>query len=193
MGLCSGSYLSFHAANDLDDVNIVESVLINPLTFYWEKGMDLDASPALHFSKWNWYKTALKNPTSWFKLIKGQIAYRALFKTLLKRIKVVLASRRKALESTKDFADDEKPEHNLSYDLMHIAGKNTHISFVLARSDPGYDILLTSAGKVAKKLLKKKKMDLYFIEDADHTFSKLKPRCDAINSILKHLTRRYPI
>ena len=62
---------------------------------------------------------------------------------------------------------------------------------MLATSDPGYDILMTSAGKTARKLIKSGNIDIHMIEDADHTFSKYQPRCDAINVIVKHIAGRY--
>ena len=46
MGLCSGAHAAFHAALDLDQSPIVESVLINPLTFYYTPGMSLDQPAA---------------------------------------------------------------------------------------------------------------------------------------------------
>ena len=39
MGMCSGAYMAFHSAAQLGNPIVVESVLINPLTFYWKEGM----------------------------------------------------------------------------------------------------------------------------------------------------------
>lgn len=191
MGLCSGSYISFHAAKDISNLNIAECVLINPLTFYWEEGMSLNASPAQNYSHWNWYKSAFKDYGSWLKLFKGQIAFKMLFVTLFNRLKVVVSSKIKSWQSVPEEGDAAIKGKNLNHDLLNIVSNQTQISFFLARNDPGYDIVMTSAGKTAKKLLKQGKMDMYFVEDADHTFSKYVPRCSAINYVVEHLSRRY--
>lgn len=192
-GLCSGAYFSFHAALDLDDVEIVESILINPLTFYWYEGMEFDNSPTKNFEYWNWYKQALKDPESWLKLIKGRANYSALYETIKNRIKIVLSAKMDSRRSGSANISraNNLSENNLNVDLMKVAARNTHLSFVFARSDPGYDILMTSAGKTAKKLMNDGLIDIHFIDDADHTFSKYKPRCDAIDCMMEHIVSRY--
>ena len=191
-GLCSGAYFSFHAALDLDEINIVESLLINPLTFYWHENMELEDSPIKNFGDWNWYKQAIKDPKSWKKLIGGGADYRVLFRTLKDRIKIVTTAKMKSSSYKENDGNAAASWVNeLNTDLTSIASKGRHLSFVLARSDPGYDILMTSAGKTARKLIKNGKIDIHMIEDADHTFSKYKPRCDAVNAIVQHLITRY--
>ncbi|VAW89730.1 Hydrolase, alpha/beta fold family [hydrothermal vent metagenome] len=189
-GLCSGAYFSFHAALDLDDVNIVEGILINPLTFYWHEGMEFENSPTKNFGYWNWYKQAIKNPKSWKKLLRGGSNYAALFDTVLNRIKIVFSAKTGGLRRV--VGGGQTPvEGDLNKDLMKIASSGRHLSFILAKSDPGYDVLMTSAGKTARKLMKDSKINIIMIEDADHTFSKYKPRCDVANAIVKHITARY--
>ncbi len=189
-GLCSGAYFSFHAALDLDDVNIVEGILINPLTFYWHEGMEFENSPTKNFGYWNWYKQAIKDPKSWKKLLRGGANYKALFDTVLNRIKIVFSAKMGGLRHV--VSDGEsRVEDDLNKDLVKIASLGRDLSFILARSDPGYDVLMTSAGKTARKLMKDSKINIIMVEDADHTFSKYKPRCDAASAIVKHITARY--
>ena len=45
MGLCSGAYAAFQSAAQLTDPALIESILINPLTFFWRDGMSLEAGP----------------------------------------------------------------------------------------------------------------------------------------------------
>ena len=192
-GLCSGAYFSFHAALDLDEANIVESLLMNPLTFYWHKGMEIEDSPIKNFGNWNWYMQAIRDPKSWKKLICGGVDYKALIKTVKNRLRIVVTAK---IDSDRLKATDESKSHytsfnNLSSDLMKIASRDRHLSLVLASCDPGYDILMTSAGKTARRLMQEGRVDVHMIEDADHTFSKYRPRCQAINVIIEHLVTRY--
>lgn len=192
LGLCSGAYFSFHAALDLQEHTILESILINPLTFYWAEGMEFDTdSPTRQFSYWNWYKQALRDPKSWAKLFRGKINYRALFNTIINRIKIVVSSKIRGLLPSSAGGDSNSPGNNLATDLKKIESMGRKLTFILARSDPGYDILMTSAGSTAKRLLKEQVIQIYFIEDADHTFSKHRPRCDAINAIVNHVSGQY--
>ncbi len=193
-GLCSGAYASFHAALDLKDVNIAEAVLINPLTFYWHEGMALEGTSIENFGYWNWYRKAARDMESWKKLLRGRANYSTLVKTIRNRVRVVVSAktrriRRKGYARSKSLS--EVAEGDLSQDLAKITSNSRHLTFVLASSDPGYDILMTDGGKMARRLLTSGKMSLYMIEDSDHTFSKYKPRSHAINTIVNHIVNRY--
>jgi len=191
MGLCSGAYFSFHAALDLAEIKITESVLINPLTFYWQEGMTEDNSPTKDFSVWNWYRKALANPTSWIKLLKGQVDCKNLFQAVKSRARIKFASKLSRITKNPKVTSTNKHQQQLSLDLSKITDNNTHIQFILSRNDPGYDILMTNAGKVMKKAQKDNKINIAFIENADHTFSKYKPRCDVISKLMQLFQNRY--
>ena len=193
-GLCSGAYFSYRSALFLNDMNIRESLLLNPLTFYWEEGMAFGNSPSKQFSNWNWYMQTIKNPKSWLKLLSGKADVRFLLQTIRDRIKIRLAAFSKNTglnkKETANNAADELIK-DLAVGLEKIANKNIHVGLVLSRNDPGYDIVMTSAGRVAKNMLKQQQMNIDFIEGADHTFSKYRPRRDFITAIRQHLKSRY--
>lgn len=190
-GLCSGAYFSFHAAIDLVEANIIESLLINPLTFYWEKGMSFETTPARNFSAWNWYRQALTSSESWKKLFSGKVEYGYLFRTIYDRIKIKLLSRTKNIRTKIIPKNTDIAKNDLDADLLKITENNTQLTFLLSKNDPGYDLLMTSAGSTAKKLIKKKKIKLFFIDKADHTFSKFNPRREAIKTLVTHLKDDY--
>ncbi len=192
MGLCSGAYFSFHAALQLTNSNITECILINPLTFYWEDGMTERNSPTKEFSVWNWYKEAFTTPESWIKLIKGNIDFKSLFTAIKNRLHIKLTSKLKVIKLANSNTSSNKHKHQLTKDLIKIANNNIYINFILARSDPGYDILMTNAGTAVKKLIKRKQLNISFIENADHTFSKYQPRQDVINTLLQHFKEKLP-
>jgi len=194
MGLCSGAYFSFHAALELKNTNIIESILINPLTFYWEEGMTVDTSPTQSFSIWNWYKQAITSKESWVKLFKGKIDYKSLFAAITNRIKTKYFSKKHSNKTNQSAENCNQHKGQLATDLTAISENGSHLQFILSRSDPGYDILMTNAGGIVKTLLKKNKLDINFIERADHTFSKYIPRQDLLTRIKSHfkkLTHHY--
>jgi len=190
-GLCSGAYFSFRAALELPNANIIESLLINPLTFYWHKGMTFDTAPSQNFSAWNWYRQAFTSLDSWKKLFSGKANYQFLLKTLTNRIKIKLAHKTMPVRQKLMTEEDTGNINDLNRDLAKIDQHNTHMTFVLAKSDPGYDLLMTSGGKTAKKLIKQNRLKIYMIGGADHTFSKFKPRKEAITTIVKHIAEKY--
>lgn len=189
MGLCSGAYFSFHAALELNNVNITESILINPLTFYWEEGMTVENSPTKNFSIWNWYKQAITSKKSWAKLFKGQIDYKSLFTAITDRIKTKCSLNLQSKKPEKTATIISNHKNQLSIDLMNIANNNIHLQFLLSRSDPGHDILMSNAGRTVKNLQKKNKLDIKFIDDADHTFSKYNPRKSLLDIIRTHFNK----
>jgi alpha-beta hydrolase superfamily lysophospholipase len=47
MGLCSGAYAAFQSAVQFTNPALLECVMINPLTFYWQEGMTVDSAQSL--------------------------------------------------------------------------------------------------------------------------------------------------
>ena len=190
MGLCSGAYFSFHAALDLANINIPEIILINPLTFYWDKNTSVHNSPTKEFSVWNWYKKAFSRKDSWIKLLKGEIDFASLFHAIKNRVAIKLDVKRHLLKQNPDEENTNRHQTNLGPDLTKITGNNTRIEFILAKSDPGYDILVTNAKRTIRKLQKNKNIGIHFINNADHTFSKYEPRCAVIHSLVQHFNAK---
>jgi len=53
MGHCAGAYFAFQSAAQLADPGLAESILINPITFYWHEGMTLDRAQGGRFWRFN--------------------------------------------------------------------------------------------------------------------------------------------
>jgi alpha-beta hydrolase superfamily lysophospholipase len=178
MGLCSGAHASFHAALD-SDAPIVESVLINPLTFYYQRGMSLD-QPARQYGQWQWYMRSARRVDRWAKLLRGQVHVGAIVRAVVQRLRDELGTLRR-----KRRGDD------LDGDLRRIAASGRKLTFVFSRFDPGYDILMFNAAPAVKRLRRQGALKLWRIEDADHTFETRKSREVMIDSITRHLGGRY--
>ena len=190
-GLCSGAYFAFRASYDLTDVNIVECYMINPLTFHWEEGMTIDDSPAVTYAVWHSYKKSIKRPERWFKLLTGRISIKNLVTTIWDRMIILTTARIHALTLNNDKTSKKYEGKNLGKNLHCLAERNIQISFLLARDDAAYDVLMSMAGKTAKKLQKRSKLSIQFIEKADHTFSRYMPRCQAINKMVEHFENKW--
>jgi len=189
-GLCSGAYFSFHTALESRQNNIVEIFMINPLTFYWEKGMTAETSTAKDFRDWNWYSQAILSSESWKKLFSGQANYSNLINTLYQRVRLKLRLSFGFAPSSNEKKKNSKTRNDLGRDL-ELVSKSSQLTFLLSSLDPGYDLLTTLGGSKVKRLIRDKKLIMLFVAHADHTFSKFEPRCSAIKLTIEHFVRTY--
>jgi alpha-beta hydrolase superfamily lysophospholipase len=184
-GLCSGAHASFHAARDVANAAFVESVLINPLTFYYKPGMPLNQSPAIHHEEWQRYLVSMRTAAGWSKLLHGEVRLTNILRTIASRTRDIVRGKLKALRRTKEQTDD------LAADLQRIFESGRKMTFVFSRSDPGYDLLMINAGSVVKRFRKRGLVQLWRIDDANHTFEARAPRQVMIDTLTRHLASRY--
>ena len=175
IGLCSGAHSAFHAGVELTDHQILDSVLINPLTYQWVEGMSLATN---HFQEVAYYKHTMKDKSKWVKLFKGQINFSYAAQVGMTQLKNLSG---KFLKSGRNSP--------LSKNLRKLFEQGRPLTLIIAEQDPGYDILLDSAADVAKKAIQSEKIRIHWIKDADHTFTSLEPRNELINRVCEHLKR----
>ena len=180
MGLCSGAHTAFHSGIEVsNEFNIVDTVLINPLTFRWVEGMSLETtsnSTARNFQDVAYYKSTMRDPKKWLKLFKGNVQFRQIGKIFINRLK-------KLIDSFFDFSTTTE----LSKDLEKLFLKCPTLTLFVSQTDPGFDLLLNGAKKLVKKEIKAKRIRVSFIQDADHTFSAAKSRIE----LSKQLRKRF--
>lgn len=185
-GLCSGAFTAFQSAVHLPDPALVECVIINPLTFYWHEGMSLDVPLARHFSAMQYYLGAMVQPCRWLRLLRGRsaIGFAGLLRLLARHWGVgnrIPASATPAAGEAED----------LPRDLDRATGLyRRRLSFLFARSDPGYRVLMHQARKPVRRLLRSGSLQVRFIEDADHTFARRASRTALVQSFADILRDR---
>jgi hypothetical protein len=84
-----------------------------------------------------------------------------------------------------------KPLEDLSYDLKQIQVKGIKINFIFADLDPGYRILMESAGHVVNKLSKTGNIEISFIAKANHNFSSHLGRSRLLMRVSRYFSSRY--
>lgn len=194
MGLCSGAYASFQAAAQFEDRDLVESVLINPLTYYWEDGMTLETATSLELIREHYYLTSALQPGKWWKLLTGRssIGLRGAIRMVAHRLGLV--GKRHSNEicrATKKSGPSHPVKQDLAGDLRSVVAAKRELSLFFSTTDPGYSIMMTQARRQAKRMLRRGQMTATFIDDADHTFSRQFARQKLIRSLCEHLDRRY--
>ena len=187
LGLCSGAYAAFQAAARFSDPAPVESVLINPLTFYWHDGMTLGPSPAQQLECYRACLRSVWRPWKWWKLLSGRskLGVTGLMRLLVGR----WAQRHHA--GTPDVPLGHPAREDLPGDLERIARAGRQLACFFAKSDPGHALLTYSALRKVNELCTAGRLSVTFIDDADHTFSRRAPRRALVRAIGEYLSRRY--
>jgi hypothetical protein len=176
---------------------LVESVLINPLTFFWRAGMSLEASPAERLRSFRQSLQSVWQPVKWLKLLSGRskLGIVGALRVLVERWRLGKPPGRQAAVGGREATADHYPSHplqeDLPGDLARAVKAGRHLACFFARSDPGYGILTLYARRAVKELLREGSMSVHFLEDADHTFSRRGPRRALEEAITEHLGRRY--
>jgi pimeloyl-ACP methyl ester carboxylesterase len=197
MGLCSGAYAAFQAASQLRDPAIVESVLINPLTFHWENGMPFDASGAEKLLEEHRKMARASNPKKLLQFLRGKtkIGYGEALKLIAKRLarRLTGAARSRASDgsATIDDALGHPKTNDLARDLAHIAAHGRKLAMFLAENDPGYAVMMYHAPRETKQSLRCGALRLTKIDGGDHTFSRRAPREKLIRAITEYFQARY--
>lgn len=177
MGLCSGAHTAFHAALELEGDAIAEAVLINPLVFYYTPGMSLDEPDASGLS-WRHHAPSLGRLRTWSRL-------RQLDRTTLAKLARALRGLRARSLSR------AAPRRDLTADLERVTARGTALTFVFSRFDPGYGLLMSTAGQAARRLVQAGQATVSVVDGANHTFDRRGPREQMITSLVDHLTGRY--
>lgn len=196
LGLCSGAYASFQAAAQFTDPDLIESILINPLTYFWRDGMTLETAPTLELIREHYYLSAAFQPAKWLKLLSGRshIGIRGALRLAMQRLGLTKSQRKRPSVDvcrTCRSGPSHPEEDDLTSDLKRIAASKRKLTMVFSSTDPGYSILTCKAGRQARRMLRHGQLSATFIEDADHTFSRHAARQKLIETLADHLLGRY--
>lgn len=197
MGLCSGAYVAFQSAAQFADPGLIESILINPLTFYWSDGMSLETAPTTELIREHYYLTSALQPAKWLKLLSGRshIGIGGALRLVGRRMRFNRRSRHVTAVEDCGAGQTNGPSHpltnDLTGDLRRIAASGRHLSMYFSTTDPGYSILTSQAGRQTRRMIRNGQLKTTFIENADHTFSRQVARRKLIQAMSAHLRQRY--
>lgn len=196
VGLCSGAYAAFQSAAQLSNAALVESVLVNPLTFFWADGMTLD-SPSLEAAlQQHRYLSRALDPAKLLKFFTGrtQVGPREALAIVGRRLLRTISASNGPVGDDVEAASSaigHPRRDDLPGDLARVAAKGRRLAMFFSATDPGYSILNYYARRQANRLRKSGKLDIAIIKGADHTFSRRGSRRELIASLVTHLVRRY--
>ena len=195
LGLCSGAYAAFQSAARITNPTLTESILLNPLTFFWTEGMTLEAAPVGELITQHYYLASALQPKKWLKLLMGksEIGMLGAVKLLARRLKGSTSEKTESIvkERVSGHAASHPVKDDLPADLGSIDAAGRTLAMFFAVSDPGYSILMHKAKHRANALRQAGKLEISFINDADHTFSRRSARQALWASLHAYLGRRF--
>lgn len=123
VGLCSGSYWSFHGA--LRDGRVCAAFMLNPRTLFWDPPRETV----------RYVRRALLQPSSWRKIARGEVR-RSRLLAVARRAPGSLLHQAIASWRTRDAEVDQL---DLAFDALRDAGK--HLLFAFSEGEPFHEEL----------------------------------------------------
>ena len=203
LGLCSGAYFAFQAAAQFRDPSLVESILINPLTYFWREGMTIDDPELRETLESDWRFTRRLDGQRIWKFLTGRskVGYLGAVREVIVRLTRLItseATRPTSLDDRNSVTADgfavsyEHPlTRDLPRDLLQIAQAGRKLTMFLAETDPGQTIMNSQARRQAKQLTRQGVLSVSRIANADHTFSQSAARNTLVDQIASHLGGSY--
>jgi pimeloyl-ACP methyl ester carboxylesterase len=163
VGLCSGAFVSFHAA--VADPRAVAIVLINILAFHWHAGDSLEVRTRNTYKSTKFYSDKAFDPEVWQRLLRGEVNALGIAGALAKR--VVARARRRATELV-------VRESDVARGFRAILKRKAHVLLVFAADDGGLDLVDEHLGAGGERLRHERRFRMEIIEGPDHTFTPIK-------------------
>ncbi len=183
-GLCAGAYHVFKAA--AQGVPLASIVALNPVTFFWKDGMPLDVpsphtAPREHQVAYmtGHYKRSVWTWRSWRKLVTGGVDLRWSGQILTGAFSAWWHNQWREWARRCGI----RLEDDLALELQQAAGHGTQLRFLFARAEPGHALLRGKGGSTVDKLMAQGRLELSFVEDADHTFTSLRARMQVLEQM----------
>jgi pimeloyl-ACP methyl ester carboxylesterase len=185
VGLCSGAYHGFLGAIELR-ADIREVILINPLTFYWEQGMQLEDAPSASYGEWSWYQQSLRDPDRWKRLLSGRINPWPIAVSVARRL---LLKQKILLRRVLERFEPRQPNRitpSLRNSLRKIEDRGIHLSLLFSETDPGLAIIRDQADRQLQAMRKRGTAEMLLIRQADHTLSRRHARLQLVAWLRDH-------
>lgn len=166
VGICSGADIAFLTA--CEDPQVTGTVLINGRSFHGvtedDEGEDeLNTLMKQKVAQRYVFMTALTNPQSWLRALKGQIDFAGAVKALLSRCKNAIFPPK--ISSPGASALKSK--------FRALVERGVRVFLLYSEGDPGLDYLNLMLSDEMKKLGSRGNLQKQVIERADHTFTLL--------------------
>ncbi len=169
MGLCSGAYMSFHAA--LADARLGGAVLMNPPVFEWTPGRKVERIPARRpdaVRSMRYYKRRALRADTWMRALRGEVRARAIAGAIGAR----LASRAKWLVERAALGAGlgDRVMSDLARKFATLARRDARVLLLFNDEEPMLDEIEQRLGGVGG-WLREHGLEIALVPDTDHVFA----------------------
>jgi hypothetical protein len=176
IGHCSGAYYALRVA--LLDTDLDSIVLINPLTFFWHDGMQIEdptTAPILAAAAMN-YRQNVFSPKHWAGILRRP-------SKVLNVINLVVRWQlTRARDGLRELARllGLRLRDDLGLELSTLAKAGVTCRFIFSTGDPGETLLQSQAGRIVGQLLQAGKLTISRVPGADHMLSLRRHRVEVL-------------
>jgi dienelactone hydrolase len=164
-GLCSGAYLAWHAAKEIEDIDRV--IMLNLQLFEWEESRSLLLNPLQTQYESDYYAQAMRSPDKWRKLLGGEVDVVGAMKVLAARLWNEVVARTHDLRVGLRLL----PPSRIVEDVRALSERGVRLRFIFSGRDPGLAVLKGELGSEMKALIKGGQIRVDVVEGSDHSFT----------------------
>lgn len=177
VGACGGAYLALHAA--IDDPRVAGFSLINLLKFHWREGDSLAVAMAEQvYRPTSSYLQRLKDPETYRRILKGEVALAGIAGALLRRIVHKLMAVPMKLLARANGALSPQAEAAGWFRALAVLG--VVMQMILSAEDPALAELSLYFGPEGRDLPPEAKVRVEIIPHADHNHSQRDARTQTL-------------
>ena len=184
LGLCSGAYYGLRAATSPGTIN--ELIAVNPLTFYWHDGDEMVLPDYKVQGEVRRYLQPKGQLARLGKLLRGKVNVRKSLGLLRRHARSGLSYAGRDIGRLVGWPlrDD------LARDLRSMLDRGVRVRFVIAESDPGVDMHRRQGGAWVRRCLRRGRIRLDVLENADHTFTRRESKQRLVTAVTQALQGR---
>jgi pimeloyl-ACP methyl ester carboxylesterase len=186
-GLCSGAYLAFHTC--VEDARVVGQILMNPQTFEWREGDSLELSSRNSFLSTRYYVKALFQPSTWKRVLKGQVNVSLVARVMRDRLKNKTKSALQGLAHRARTKEESLTDVARAFRAMSDRGVDSLLLFSF--NDGGLDMIESHLGRDVRKMRGRKNFHFEIVEGADHTFTPVDSQARLHDLLVHHATSHF--
>lgn len=185
MGVCSGSFVAFQAAQA--DPRVSGQVLMNSRLLEWQEGADegmWQASMQRHFKSTAFYCRELMRPRVYRRLLRGEVDVNGI----ARRVGTVIEARLRRVVGR--LLHRAPREESVLSQARRISARGVDTLLVMAADDDGRDYIEYHFGHRGSRMAGDPNFRMVVVEDCDHTFSSRAGQRLLLETVRRHLEQR---
>ncbi len=189
VGVCSGAYLSFHAA--VADQDTAGIVLINPQTFTWREGDSLQLRTRRSIRAIGFYRRHIFDASTWQRLMTGHISAWLIISGVIATLRKRFGLRFSDLFQRDVASGVPRPQPDVENAFRRLLQRGVNTFLVYSAADGGLNEMEAHLGRDASALRNYANFNLQIVDGADHTFTPLWAQRRLLDLITQHMIRLY--